>query len=270
MVGNKMKIEDYFEEQGSGSPFVFIHGSYATSSTWKKMIQQLSEDHRCISIKLPGHGGAPEADDFAAPTVETELTIVQQVVESLTDEAVLNEPIHLVGHSFGGVVALAQALKGNLNLSQVTLFEPVSTWVLDRVGDQEMSDRVQVFLDKYTQDIANNKPDVYGQVIDFWGQEGAFASLPDFIKQGMAPLLKNNIRHWDLCANIDRGLSDLQNCAVPIRLVYGDQSNPVARAICEHLETHIPNSKKYRIEGASHFLVTSHAEECLQALKAEF
>ena len=94
--------------------------------------------------------------------------------------------------------------------------------------------------------------------------------MPDFIKQGMAPLLENNIRHWDLCANIDRGLSDLQNCGVPTRLVYGDQSNPVVHAICEHLAAHIPNSKAYKIEGASHFLVTSHAGECLQALQDTF
>lgn len=265
-----MKIEDYFEEQGSGSPIVFIHGSYATSSTWKKMINQLSEHHRCISIKLPGHGGAPEANDFDAPTVETELDILRQVVESLTDKLIHDEPIHIVGHSFGGVVALAQALKGNLNLSQVTLFEPVSTWVLDRVGDQEMSDRVQLFLDKYTQDIANKKQYAYGQVIDFWGEEGAFDSLPDFIKDGMEPLLKNNIRHWDLCTSIDSDLNDLKNCTVPTRLVFGDKSNPVARAICEHLKAHIPNSKTYKIEGASHFLVTSHAEECLQALNDPF
>ncbi len=257
-----MNIDKYFDVQGSGSPIVFIHGSYATSSTWKKMIQQLSTDHLCISIKLPGHGGAPEANDFAAPTVETELNIVQQVVESLTDQA-----IHLVGHSFGGVVALAQALKGNLDLSQVTLFEPVSTWVLDRVGDEEMISRVQIFLDQYMQDIANKKPHVHGQVIDFWGEAGAFASLPGFIQEGMAPLLDNNIRHWHLCANIDRDLSDLQNCGVPARLVYGDQSSPVVRAICEHLVTHIPNSKQYKIEGASHFLVTSHAEQCLNALQ---
>lgn len=260
-----MNINDYFEEQGSGSPIVFVHGSYATTSTWKKMVSQLAENHRCISIKLPGHGGAPEANDFDAPTIETELNILEQVVNSLTDE-----PVHLVGHSFGGVVALAQTLKGNLNLSQVTLFEPVSTWVLDRVEDKEMSDRVQVFLNKYRQDAANKKHNVCGQVIDFWGVEGDFETFPDFIKEGMKPLLANNIRHWDLCTEIDSSLSDLKNCSVPTRLVYGDQSNPVARSICHYLEEHIPNSKKYKIEGASHFLVTSHSEECLQALEDQF
>ena len=37
-----MNIDTYYEQQGSGSPIVFIHGSYATTSTWKRMIDQAS------------------------------------------------------------------------------------------------------------------------------------------------------------------------------------------------------------------------------------
>ncbi len=259
-----MNVDNYFEEQGSGSPIVFIHGSYATTSTWKKMIEQLAANHRCISIKLPGHCGTPDPNDFSDPTIETELEILEQVVKLLTDE-----PIHLVGHSYGGVIALAQALKGNLNLSQVSLFEPVAVWVLNRAGDKEMSVRVQEFLTKYRQEASNKKPYACGHVIEFWGGKGAFESLPDFIKDSMEPLVKNNIRHWDICAATCNDLTDLQKCAVPTRLVCGDKSNPVANSICDHLRKQMPNSKKYVIEGASHFLVTSHTNECLQALSEQ-
>ncbi len=260
-LGECMNIEAYYEQQGSGSPIVFIHGSYATTSTWKRMIDKLSTHHHCISIKLPGHCGTPDPDDFANPTIDTELDLIGQIVSELTDQA-----IHLVGHSFGGVIALAQALKGNVNLSQVSLFEPVAVWVLNQVHDVEMSMAVQQFLTKYRHAVSINTPYACGQVIDFWGGHGSFDSLPDFIKDSMVPLLANNIRHWDLNALIDSELIDLQQCMVPMRLIYGDKSNSVAHAICTHLHTHLPNSKKYIIKGASHFLVTSHVDECLAAL----
>jgi pimeloyl-ACP methyl ester carboxylesterase len=259
-----MSINSYFEVKGRGSPIVFIHGSYATTSTWKKMREQLEAKHLCISIKLPGHCGTPDPEDFSHPTIETELEIIEQVVSKLTDE-----PVHLVGHSFGGVIALAQALKGNLNLSQLTLFEPVSAWVLDRVQDEKMSARVQDFLVKYRQAVSNKETYVCGQVIDFWGGKGAFDALPIFIKEGMEPLVKNNIRHWNIDSSICSDLSDLKKCTVPTRLVCGSHSNSVAHAICNHLSQQIPNSKKYVLEGASHFLVTSHTTECLQALNDE-
>jgi pimeloyl-ACP methyl ester carboxylesterase len=203
----------------------------------------------------------PDPDDFADPTIETELALLEQVVTSLTDE-----PIHLVGHSFGGVIALAQALKGNLPISQVSLFEPVAVWVLNIVDDKPMTSRLNQFLTGYRDDVAAGKPYACGQVLDFWGGEGSFDPLPDFIKQGMEPLVANNIRHWDLGVGIDSQLSDLRACTVPTRLISGSESNPVAGAICDHLNTLMPVSKRYVIEGASHFMVTTHVSECLDVL----
>jgi pimeloyl-ACP methyl ester carboxylesterase len=254
-------IDNYYEQQGTGTPIVFIHGSYATTSTWKKMIDRLSLNHRCISVKLPGHGSAPEPGDFSKPTIDTELEILSQIVNELTDE-----PIHLVGHSFGGVIALAQALKGNLNVSQVTLFEPVAVWVLKRAQDEKMGITVKDFLKKYRHDVSMKVPYACGQVIDFWGGDGAFEALPGFIKDSMEPLTENNIRHWDVIVDISSDLIDLQACTVPIRLVCGTKSNPVAHAISNHLNKLIPNSEKYEIEGASHFLVTSHTNQCLDVI----
>jgi pimeloyl-ACP methyl ester carboxylesterase len=80
-----MDINKYYVEQGTGSPIVFIYGSYATTSTWKKMVEHLSNNHRCILIKLPGHCGTPDLKDFSNPCVETELSIIEKVVSWLTD-----------------------------------------------------------------------------------------------------------------------------------------------------------------------------------------
>ncbi|GAB3112807.1 alpha/beta hydrolase [Aestuariicella hydrocarbonica] len=259
-----MNIDPYYEQQGSGSPIVFIHGSYATTSTWKKMVEALAGEHQCILIKLPGHGGAPEAEDFSAPTVDTELAIIEQVVEALTDQ-----PIHLVGHSYGGVVALSQALKGNLAVKQMTLFEPVAVWVLQAAQDRDMQQRVAEFLGLYRDEASRKVPYACSRVIDFWGGDGAFAPLPDFIKDGMEPLLVNNLRHWDVCTGIQHSLQQVQSCEVPTRVVYGTQSNPVAHAISDHLYQQLPNCQRSIIEGASHFLVTSHAQSCVDALLGE-
>ena len=83
----------------------------------------------------------------------------------------------------------------------------------------------------------------------------------------MTPLTRNNIRHWDLIDSIDHSLSKLQQLSTPTRVVCGNQSTAVAQAITNHLTDHIPDSKKYVIDGASHFLVTSHVDECLTALQ---
>lgn len=251
----------YYEQQGSGSPIVFIHGSYATTSTWKKMVQQLAKTHHCISIKLPGHCGMPDPDDFAAPNINTELNIIESVIAELTEQP--DQPIHLIGHSFGGVVALALALKGSVEIQELTLFEPVSTWVFESVGDQDMTAQVNEFIQGYRQGIRNNESYVCGQVIDFWGGAGAFEPLPDFIKDAMVPLTANNNRHWTLCTNTHQERAALNALAIPTRVVCGSESNPIAQTIVEYLSTELPHCKQYQIKHASHFMVTSHTTECL-------
>lgn len=252
----------YYEQQGSGSPIVFIHGSYASTSTWKKIVQQLATRHHCISIKLPGHCGMPDPDDFNAPDINTELAIIESVLTELTDQ-----PIHLIGHSFGGVVALALALKRSVEIAELTLFEPVSTWVFESVGDQAMTTQVNAFIQGYRQSIRNNETYVCGKVIDFWAGEGAFEPLPDFIKDSMVPLTANNNRHWTLCENTHKDRTELNALSIPTKLVCGSASNPVAQAIVSHLGRELSNNKQYTITGASHFLVTSHVNECLNIIK---
>ncbi len=258
-----MNIDNYYKQQGSGPPIVFIHGSFASTSTWNGMIDVLGETHHCISIKLPGHCGMPDPQDFSSPTMETELAVVESVVNKLVG----SEPVHLVGHSYGGVVALAQALKGNLALNQLTLFEPVAVWIFEAAKDAMMSKQVEQFLQRYRHDVSQQVPHVCGQGIDFWGGEGAFETLPDFIKDSMDLMVSNNIRHWDIADTVNVNLADVQKITTPTRLVSGSQSSVVAHAIINHLDEQLPNSKKYIVESASHFLVTSHAGECANVLQ---
>lgn len=253
-----MAITDYFEASGSGEPIVFIHGSFATTSTWKAMVKALSDRFLCITVKLPGHGGAPAAEDFSEPTIDTEIDILAQVVEHLQ-----LGPIHLVAHSYGGVVALSAALSGRIPLRALTLYEPVATWIFSVVERAEAEQAVAQFVAGYRQAVLNDEPYACSRVLDFWGGEGQFDLLPDFIKDGMVPLTRDNLRHWNLCQTLFYSAESLSSLSVPTSIVCGDQSNPLVRQIAQCLNDSLPNSATGEIAGASHFLVTSHSQECL-------
>ncbi len=260
MIG-AMNISDYYEQEGSGEPIVFVHGSYANTATWKAYFKALSQDYHCIAIKLPGHCGLGDPGDMASPTIETELSIIELVVAELTDK-----PIQLVAHSFGGVVAMALALKGSVAIKAITLYEPTATWVFDTVGDSDNAALVAEFLGSYRGAVANGEHFACARVIDFWCGGEVFDGLPDFIKEGMIPLMENNLRHWDLSASLHYSAADLSGISVPTQLVYGDSSHPAAAAICLHLADALPNTDVAVISGANHFLVTSHADECIELI----
>ncbi len=259
-----MAITDYFEASGSGMPIVFVHGSFATTSTWKAMIKALSARYHCIAIKLPGHGGAPVAEDFYRPTINTEIRILEQVVEYLQ-----LEPVHLVAHSYGGVVALSAALSGRVPLRALTLFEPVATWILGVAGRREAAASVSRFVSDYRRAVAEGEADACRRVINFWGGEGQFEPLPDFIKQAMTPLTADNVRHWSLCQSLSYPYATIQAMTAPTQIVCGDQSNPILQQIAQCLCDWLPQASMGQVAGASHFLVTSHAADCLQFVEQQ-
>ena len=63
-----------------------------------------------------------------------------------------------------------------------------------------------------------------GRLLISGGGDGVFESLPNFIKNSMDALVINNIRHWDIGSTMNYHLSDLHNCNIPTRVVYGNKS----------------------------------------------
>lgn len=258
MSNNSEYYEVYGESSQGGAPIVFIHGSFANTATWKKIIAELSKAHQCIAIKLPGHCGTPDPVDMEAPTLETEFSIIENAIKEQT-----SGPVHLVGHSYGGVVALELALKGSVALTHLTLFEPVTVGILAPTGETEADQQVKSFVGGYRAAVAQEEPYACGHIIDFWGGAGSFKSMPQALQDGMAPLTRNNIRHWDLCQTFHYPMSAVKSFAVPTTVVTGSASNPIAQTIAKQLHQHLPNSALHTIDEASHFMVTTHAKACL-------
>jgi len=102
-------------------------------------------------------------------------------------------------------------------------------------------------------------------VIDYWCGDGTFKSLPVFVRDVMDRLTENSLRHWHAGYNdsIGSDLNQLRQCTTPIRLVCGAQSSSVAKAICDCLVQGLPNSKKYTIDGASHFFSDGPSQRVL-------
>jgi len=46
----------WYEERGSGTPIVFIHGWCMSSAVWRLQLEGLSDAFRVITVDLPGHG----------------------------------------------------------------------------------------------------------------------------------------------------------------------------------------------------------------------
>ncbi len=96
----------YVERRGDGGPpVVLLHGLGGSRFTYRFWVPPLARDHRVLAVDLKGFGAAPKPRD-------RRYTIHEQadLVHDLFLREDLREAI-LVGHSYGGAVAMAVALR---------------------------------------------------------------------------------------------------------------------------------------------------------------
>jgi pimeloyl-ACP methyl ester carboxylesterase len=100
----------YIEEQGKGAPVLLIHGFGASTYTWRHVAPELAKTHRVIAVDLKGFGQSDKPFDSRYSVFDQAELLAQLIV----DKDLRN--LTLVGHSFGGGIALLLALEANERL----------------------------------------------------------------------------------------------------------------------------------------------------------
>ena len=98
----------WLEEAGSGEPLLLIHGLGANTYSWRYLAPPLARTHHVLSVDLKGFGRSDKPIDAAYGVLDQarllETLIARKNLRGLT----------IVGHSFGGGVALALTVRLNL------------------------------------------------------------------------------------------------------------------------------------------------------------
>ena len=108
-----------WHRSGSGDPAVLLHGTSADGADWGLAGPHLARQLTLLSVDRRGRGrsGAGEPYDFDRETEDLAAVV-----------GTLDEPPHVIAHSYGAVIALAAAATG-LQLRSLVLYEPPSKMV---------------------------------------------------------------------------------------------------------------------------------------------
>jgi pimeloyl-ACP methyl ester carboxylesterase len=100
---------------GEGPEVVMVHGLGSRIGHWLPVARRLAGTHRVTLVELPGHGQAPMPRPF---TLEHAVSALDRALERASDR-----PVTLVGHSLGGLVAAAEALRHPERVHALVLVE---------------------------------------------------------------------------------------------------------------------------------------------------
>lgn len=103
-------VKLYAVERGEGPPVLLIHGFGTNTFTWRHIAPDLARDHKVIAVDLKGFGRSDKPFDKRYAAADQAELLVQLILErDLRD-------LTLVGHSYGGGVALLLALEADTRL----------------------------------------------------------------------------------------------------------------------------------------------------------
>src|SRR5687768_2507772 len=132
-----------FSIAGSGEPIVLLHSSMSHKGQWSELTEDLAGKHRTIAIDLVGYGNAPNLDTSSRVTLDDEAKRVQTILHRVFGHTPM---FHLIGHSYGGGVALRLARNLPHRVASLALFEPTAFHVLPDgdIGRDEIEQVVAV------------------------------------------------------------------------------------------------------------------------------
>jgi pimeloyl-ACP methyl ester carboxylesterase len=239
--------------EGNGPAVVLLHSSMGSKSQWRTLMEHMRGTHRLIAIDLHGYG------DTAMPACPDQFSLsdeVRLVQAKLAQLLAPGERFHLIGHSFGGGVALRLAHASPERIRSLSLYEPTAFHLLDCSDAaldevRAVADATQAALQKEHRSGATEL------FIDYWSGKGAYAALPPARQALFASLLPKVPLDFQALINDPLRPSDYGRMTIPTCLIAGRDSPDCVHAIVSVLGGSLAHREMHEID-AGHMAPLTH------------
>jgi pimeloyl-ACP methyl ester carboxylesterase len=253
MIQDEHGCIDY-DESGAGPTIVLVPGSCSTGAAWRPVIAALNGRFRCVTTSLLGYGATTERRTESDPSIHHEAEVLESVVRRA------GGGVHLVGHSFGGLVALAVALRREVKLASLVIVEAPAAELLRERGEVAHYRAFRDMTDAYLADFAGGNAVAVAPMIDFYGGAGTFASWPQRVRDHAVETTPVNIRDWASAYGFPLSADLLATVALPVCVIRGGASHAAVQRANALLGSCINGGALATVDGAAHFMIATHAD----------
>lgn len=235
---------------------VCLHSSAASGKQWRRLVADGGEAWQWHTPDLFGHGGRPGWPELMPSQLSVEANGVLSGLPWPREQA-----FHLVGHSYGGAVALQIALQQPRRVLSLTLYEPVAFGVLPALGPNEPE--WEEICDVATSLRAMlEEGDTHGAARGFcayWQGRDVWPELDDTQRQRLADSMPTVRRHFDALFVARWSDSLLGLLRMPVHLICGTATRASARRVAQSLSMRLPDVSLDWLEGAGHMAPITEA-----------
>lgn len=181
-----------FLEAGFGPMVMLVHSSVSGARMWRRLIDDLKDEFHVRAVNLYGYGRTPPWSGAAPQCLDDQARLVETALPADADR------VCLVGHSFGGSVAMKLAARLSGRVTKLVLLETNPFYLLEQAG------RTDAFAEAMKLRNCVKKFGALGewataaeQFADYWGGVGSWENMPTERRNTFVEALKPNYSEWD-------------------------------------------------------------------------
>jgi pimeloyl-ACP methyl ester carboxylesterase len=251
-----------YEEAGAGPTMLLLPPGASPGAAWRPVMERLTDRFHLVAVNFAGYGDTTPFPGDAPRNLAAEADAVAAIA------ARLDGPIHLVGHSYGGAVALRLAVAGALPLATLTLMEPACYHLLRPAGETALADEVEAVNFGFIETVAQGDPETaFRAYIDYYTTgPGAWDAMPEKARARFLAIAGVVAQALASAHGETLTLDDAGALALPCAVVYGAETTQSHVRVSELLAAAIPNARLEVVPHAAHMLTLTHPYEIAQLL----
>jgi len=245
-----------YTDGGDGDPIVLIHCSSASSAEWRSLVDALDGDFHAIALDQWSCGESDLWRGHEAFGLADEAAPILRLIDSL------GTPVHLVGHSYGGGVALHVARRRPGMIRSLTLIEPSLFHLLRNgsAGERTLFREVENIARTVTRAVeGGDRWSGMACFVDYWSGTGTWESMPHAARAQLSRRLDKVVLDFRALIEEPAELDDYAVLDIPTLIVCGERSPAPSRRIVEMLAAAMPRARVERIADAGHMSPVTHS-----------
>ena len=188
------------------------------------------------------------------------------VLEALLEVA--GRPVHLVGHSYGGTVALSAARRFCRRIASLTLIEPVAFHLLRSADEPDGWREITALAERHLALVGEGRDAAAAEAfLTYWTGSKAWQQMPDAARDSAVQTAAKVAAEWRLMFATEDDLDAVAGIGAPMLLMCGGRTRTPARRVVDVLRRALPHALHHEIANAGHMSPLTHPADIAEAIR---
>jgi pimeloyl-ACP methyl ester carboxylesterase len=244
-----------YSDDGQGPAVILIHGGASNYRQWEPLIGQLKDRYRVLAVNLRSTG---KTSAWPVGTPQP-LSAQSVLIEALAD--LVGEPVSLIGHSWGGTIAMKLVQTTDVPVNKMILIEPNPFFLLNRVGYEDGRADIDIMADPFKRLAAEGRWSKIGaHFIDYWFGAGSFAAMSEKRQGSILAMIPEMQDAWDGLMDDPVQVETWSDIADRTLLITSADTRLSVKRIRDQMRDHLPGLTCIETPEGGHMAAVSRPE----------